>query len=254
MVNEIGAANDPATPALDSPASDHDAGKIALTVWLMHGLGAIEGKVEGMAQKQARAGRSYHHGDLRRALLEAAEAELAEKGPEGFTLRSCAKRAGVSHAAPAHHFTDMAGLLSALAAEGFERFLAEMSRRVSISEASPQQRLTAAGLGYVAFARANPALFRLMFSSNRPDHGQPPLADAATAAFDHLIATVAAIEGPVPLESAAGRRQAAKVWALAHGIADLLISGRLNFLARQGEEQLQQDLEAIFSGIYRNGG
>ena len=59
---------------------------------------------------------AYHHGDLRKALLDAAEAELAEKGVEGFTLRGCAKRAGVSHAAPAHHFKDANALLTALAA------------------------------------------------------------------------------------------------------------------------------------------
>ena len=66
---------------------------------------------------------AYHHGDLRKALLVAAEAELVEKGLEGFTLRCCAKRAGVSHAAPAHHFKDANALLTALATEGYERFL-----------------------------------------------------------------------------------------------------------------------------------
>ena len=66
----------------------------------------------------------YHHGDLAAALLAAAEAELAEKGVEAFSLRSVAKRAGVSHAAPAHHFGDATGVLTALATEGFRRFLA----------------------------------------------------------------------------------------------------------------------------------
>src|SRR6478609_8578950 len=90
---------------------------------------------------------AYHHGDLRKALLDAAEAELAEKGLEGFTLRGCAKRAGVSHAAPAHHFKDANALLTALAAVGHERFVAAMRKRQS--EATGQRgRFVASGLGY----------------------------------------------------------------------------------------------------------
>src|SRR5262245_3431916 len=71
---------------------------------------------------------SYHHGDLRAALLKAAEAELAENGIEGFTLRGCARRAGVSHAAPAHHFKDVRAILTELAADGFEK-LAELTEQ-----------------------------------------------------------------------------------------------------------------------------
>ena len=82
-----------------------------------------------------RAARPYHHGALRAALLAAAEAELAETGIERFSLRSVAKRAGVSHAAPAHHFGDTGGLLTALAAEGFTRFLATQHAREA---AAPQ--------------------------------------------------------------------------------------------------------------------
>ena len=71
-----------------------------------------------------RVGRRYHHGDLAAALLVAGEAELVDKGIESFSLRGVAKRAGVSHAAPAHHFGDANGLLNAIAARGFERFVA----------------------------------------------------------------------------------------------------------------------------------
>jgi AcrR family transcriptional regulator len=67
---------------------------------------------------------SYHHGDLRAALIKAGEAVLAETGVTGFSLRAVAKRVGVSHSAPAHHFGDAKGLLDALATEGFRRFLA----------------------------------------------------------------------------------------------------------------------------------
>ncbi len=105
----------------------------------------------------------YHHGDLRAALLAAGEAELTEKGVEGFSLRAVAKRAGVSHAAPAHHFGDVGGLLTALAAEGFRRFQATLdAREAGIGD--PRERAVAAGLGYMEFAMARPALFRLVFA------------------------------------------------------------------------------------------
>lgn len=193
----------------------------------------------------------YHHGDLRRALLRAAEEELAEKGPEGFTLRGCARRAGVSHAAPAHHFGDAAGLLSALAAEGFERFLATTEARVAAAgaDAGPRARMTALGLGYIAFARANPALFRLMFSSDRPDFNGTALRSAASAAFAQLLDGVAGVAGPDPLATRDGRRQVAARWAIVHGLSHLILSGQMRFLQGQSEAQLEEDLAAIISAV-----
>jgi AcrR family transcriptional regulator len=119
--------------------------------------------------------RPYHHGDLRAALLRAAEEELTANGVEGFSLRAVAKRAGVSHAAPAHHFGDVRGLLTALCVEGFNRFLATQHAREAAAALDPRSQLVASGLGYVDFALANPALFRLMFSSNLPDHQRPDM-------------------------------------------------------------------------------
>jgi len=162
----------------------------------------------------------YHHGDLRHALLVAAEAELAERGMEAFSLRSVAKRAGVSHAAPAHHFGDAKGLLTALAAEGFRQFLAALSAREATAPPDPASQLVAAGLGYVDFALTRPTLFRLLWQSERPNFDDPDLGQAARAAYQHLVDQV----------SAAGGRQTedeAAHWALAHGLADLLAAGRL---------------------------
>lgn len=165
--------------------------------------------------------RPYHHGDLRAALLAAAEAELAERGIEGFSLRSVAKRAGVSHAAPAHHFGDVQGLLTALAAEGFRQFLAAQAAREAVAERDPASQLVAAGLGYVDFALARPTLFRLMWQSGRPDFDTADLGQAARAAYQHLVDQVMAAGGRSTAEEAA-------VWALAHGLADLLAAGRLH--------------------------
>lgn len=194
---------------------------------------------------------SYHHGDLRRALLAAAEQELAEKGPEGFTLRGCAKRAGVSHAAPAHHFGDVAGLLSALAAEGFERFLKTTAARMDAADPNDADaRLVAMGLGYIDFARANPALFSLMFSSRKADFENQALNDAATASFEQLVAGVGAVAGADPLATKEGRRRLAATWAIVHGMSHLLLSHRMGFLEGQSHEELEKDIAAIVSRVF----
>lgn len=142
--------------------------------------------------------RPYHHGDLRHALLVAAEAELAERGMEAFSLRSVAKRAGVSHAAPAHHFGDAQGLLTALAAEGFRQFLAAQAAREAVAAPDPASQLVAAGLGYIDFARTRPTLFRLLWQSERPDFDSADLGQAAKAAYQHLVDQVSQAGGGEP--------------------------------------------------------
>jgi AcrR family transcriptional regulator len=173
----------------------------------------------------ARRTDSYHHGDLRAVLLEAGEVELAERGIEGFSLRGVAKRAGVSHAAPAHHFRDVNGLLTALAAEGFRRFLERQRARQRKAESDPLSQLAAAGLGYIDFAMAHPALFRLMFSSDRPDHASAELGSAASAAYGQLVEDVRRVRGPASGEP--DPTEVMRTWAVAHGLADLMNSKRL---------------------------
>jgi AcrR family transcriptional regulator len=166
----------------------------------------------------------YHHGDLHQALLAAAEAELAETGLEAFSLRQVARRAGVSHAAPAHHFGDVGGLLTALAAEGFRQFIAAMQGQQAAAPPDPRAQIVAAGQGYIAFAAERPALFRLIFSSGRPDFAAPDLATASSQAFQHLSRLVGAVTGAEdPVDIAA-------VWAMAHGLADLMAAGRLRLI------------------------
>ncbi len=187
----------------------------------------------------------YHHGDLREALLRAAEAELTEKGMEGFTLRGCAKRAGVSHAAPAHHFKDANALLTELAAVGFARFVAAMRARQEQGGTDPRKRLVGAGLGYIDFARANPALFRLMFSSFRPDFQTIHLKAEATDAFAVLVDSVGVLRGIDPRTSKSAMRDVASAWATAHGLADLLLSDRMNFMDEISDGQP----EALYADI-----
>lgn len=184
----------------------------------------------------------YHHGDLREALLEAGEIELAERGIEGFSLRGVARRAGVSHAAPAHHFRDANGLLTALATEGFRRFLQRQLQRQKKAEPDPVSQLVASGMGYIDFAMAHPALFRLMFASGRPAHASPELAQAANAAYDQLEADVGRLKPPVP-----AMEDVVTVWTLTHGLADLLIAGRMKALS----EMRRPEREVALTGILR---
>lgn len=197
----------------------------------------------------------YHHGDLKRSLLEAAEAELVAKGVEGFSLRGVAKQAGVSHAAPAHHFGDAAGLLTALAANGYQRFLKAQLSRQQIADPDPRAQLAASGLGYIDFATQNPALFRLMFASERPDRSSPSLADGANRAFEKLVDDVSNLSGNDPHADSAAMTQVLAAWTVVHGLSDLLIAdrlGRASFLAdlpmaKRDEVFSQMILQAIGS-------
>src|SRR3954464_3656069 len=104
----------------------------------------------------------YHHGALREALLQAAERGLERDGLAGLTLRAVAREAGVSHAAPTHHFGDLTGLLSELAAVGFRMFNAAMAV-ANASETHPMMKGMASAKAYVAFAQAHPGMYGLMF-------------------------------------------------------------------------------------------
>jgi AcrR family transcriptional regulator len=188
----------------------------------------------------------YHHGDLREALLAAAEEELDEKGVEGFTLRGCAKRAGVSHAAPAHHFKDAEGLLTALAAVGFARFTAAMTARQSAAPAEPRERLIALGLGYIDFAISEPALFRLMFASGRPDFDDPELQQIAMNSLGQLMQGVGAVRGSADPGDKAAMLDVAAAWSMVHGIADLALSGRMKFMDEPG---LGADPDATYRNL-----
>ncbi len=191
----------------------------------------------------------YHHGDLRAALLEAAEAELAGKGIEAFSLRGVAKRAGVSHAAPAHHFGDVNGLFTALAATGYRRFIAvQRTRQKRAAQKGGKDgaaQLAAVGLGYVDFAMANPALFRLMFSSKRPDFCDGELEETARAAFEKLLEDVGRYRNANPCDDEAVMASAMATWAMVHGLADLLEGGRIKYLQnlpRKKREQMLSDM------------
>ncbi len=170
---------------------------------------------------------TYHHGDLRRALLTAARQLIERTGPSGSSLRAIARQAGVSPAAPYHHFEDREAILAALAAEGFEELGDGMRRSARrVREGAPLDKLQAAGVAYVGFAVKNPELFRLMFSGPLGDRSAyPELQRRAAAAFAVLQRLVGGSSQTPPGELPP--RVALAAWSTVHGLATLLIDGRL---------------------------
>jgi len=164
----------------------------------------------------------YHHGDLRATLLHAADLLIRNKGVEGFTLRECARRAGVSHAAPAHHFGDSAGLLAEFAALGFERMIARMEEYRDKAEPAPFAQLRAVGQAYVDFAVANPAHFKLMFRRDKLDRDNARLKTAGSLAFDQLRQALANALNKADIDA-----ELILAWSTVHGFATLLLDERL---------------------------
>ncbi len=154
-----------------------------------------------------KSSRKYHHGDLRNALVEAGIAILADAGLEALTLRAAAAKAGVSHAAPAHHFGSLQGLLTAIATDGFTRFHAAIETAMSSASAAPVERLRAAGRAYVGFAVEHPAIIQLMFSGPRLDWSQTPLCEAADRAYAQLSEIVRPAAAHLGIASEERRRE-----------------------------------------------
>lgn len=177
----------------------------------------------------------YHHGALDQALLTAAEAVLERDGLQGLTLRAVAREAGVSHAAPTHHFGDLTGLLSELAAIGFRRFNAAMAQAGAIDGTALQCSMARAK-AYVAYARAKPGMYGLMFRTERLDMKRPALREAADASFAGLAGAIAARRHEFISRETLSLDQAAdiaKAWSLVHGYTTLLLDGRLHDILAQ---------------------
>lgn len=173
----------------------------------------------------------YHHGDLRRALLDEAAVVLRESGVGALSLRDLARRVGVSTAAPYHHFENKATLLGAIAADALAALDSALAAAAE-GTADPAARLHALGVAYVAFAVGHPERFRLTF---RPELGSPVGwgglaaggAPEETPAFRHLWAAVREAGDPEEAALAA--------WGLAHGLASLFVDGPLQPLAEDPE-------------------
>ena len=158
----------------------------------------------------------YHHGDLRSAMLAAAADQIAADGIDAISLRALARRAGVSHAAPAHHFGDRAGLLTALAAEGYELLAVEL-------ETTADAR--AAAVAYIRFALRYPGHFDVMFRHRLLRTDDPALAAARTRSGAALRANV--VDGQLETADTDQRAVQLAAWSLVHGFATLWREGAL---------------------------
>lgn len=162
----------------------------------------------------------------RRALLDASLDLLTAEGLEGFSMREVARRAGVSHQAPYHHFPDREAILAAIVAEGFERLRAD-SLAATAGQSDPACRYHALGRAYVKFALSNPAHFKLMFRSElvREDKHEDAKA-CAQSAFDVLVGIVDEVS-----IANTGERDPALIfasWSMVHGLATLMLEGKLD--------------------------
>jgi AcrR family transcriptional regulator len=172
----------------------------------------------------------YHHGDLKRALIDEALKLISEEGVAAVTTRALARRLGVSHAAPGHHFADREALLVELATEGFRLFADALEGSIA-GETEPARRLLALGRAYLRFAVDHPSYLRVMFARGFPKGYQPPdrfvcESDRAYAVLEGVVRdlTLALGGDPAPLDELAFG-----TWSLVHGMAMLWIDGAAKF-------------------------
>ena len=164
---------------------------------------------------------------LRYTLVDAAVALIARKGPQGFSLREVARRARVSEAAPYWHFADREALLAAVAERGFEE-MAKGMMEIWSREAEPAERFRALGIGYVRFALAHPSYLRVMFGSEVPDKAEhPALKAAGERTFSLLVQAITECQAAGQVRAGDPEAFAVAAWSIVHGLAALLVDGKL---------------------------
>lgn len=179
---------------------------------------------------------SYHHGDLKAVILTHAATLVAERGADGVSLRELARAAGVSHAAPAHHFTDRRGLFTALAAQGW--------RQLAGALAGARPEFLDAAVAYVQFAVDHPGHYAVMFDRSLVHSDDPDLIAAQVTAGAELAAGVATLSDPLAAEDPEAAGLAA--WSLVHGFAMLWLNGVIDSTARpQARPGAGSDSDAV---------
>ena len=173
-----------------------------------------------MRESQAAEARPYHHGDLRRALIDAARRVLEAEGPSALSLRAVAREAGVSPAAPYHHFKDKGELLDAVAQEGWS-LLDEALAKAKSDAPSPRDAMNNLGVAYVCFARENPALYRVMYDTARDKESLPDqMQDSEDSAYCKVRDTLVAA-GADPDDTHEIELATVASWCSAHGLAEM---------------------------------
>ncbi len=194
--------------------------------------------------------KSYHHGNLREALVAAALNLIEEKGPLGFSMAEAARLAGVSPAAPYRHFRGREDLIEEVARQGFEIFADRLERAFNDGKPSALSAFSAAGRAYLDFARANPGHYIAMFESGVTVTGSPDLAYAAERAMSVLVRAAERLTAHLP----PGRRPPATlvanhIWALSHGVVELFARGAPGGRAPYSAEEMLE----TGTGVYLRG-
>ncbi|WP_298493706.1 TetR/AcrR family transcriptional regulator [uncultured Maritimibacter sp.] len=170
--------------------------------------------------------RLHLHGDLRHHLIETGIAQVDGGGVGALSIRKAATQAGVSHAAPAHHFPSLTHFRTAVVTEGYRRFAASMRAEMARAELQPRPQLVAACRGYFAFASAHPGLFDLMFSTQPFVQADPEFWSAQYAAYQVL----SEVSAPYGRSDPAGRRVAEmRIWSFIHGFSGLAVGKNVMF-------------------------
>ena len=192
--------------------------------------------------------RPYHHGNLRRAVIDTAMAMLHEGKNWQFTLREVARRAGVSHAAPYRHFPDKAALLSEMTLLGFDRLREALTAARPARPQSIRDEFLTVARAYVRFGTSNPALYRLMFGGDEGKAADVHLNERALAAFGVLLELLERGQAEGVLRKRDVRGQAAACWALMHGITMLTIDGLFR-PEKVGPAPLEAALVTLLEGL-----
>ncbi|MEU6095036.1 TetR-like C-terminal domain-containing protein [Streptomyces sp. NPDC047079] len=189
---------------------------------------------------------SYHHGNLRAALLERAEAVLTESGAVGLSLRGLARDLGVSHAAPTRHFRDRQAVLDALVVNGFS----ELNRRLRAAAEDPgpvEQRLTALGRAYLGFAVEHAALLQLMFTAKHDERSGQELRELGHQALEIAAGVIAEAQESGVVRTGDSVRLAQVAFSTVHGLASLAVGGLLDDTPL--DEAADLSLQLLLAGL-----
>jgi AcrR family transcriptional regulator len=192
----------------------------------------------------------YHHGDLRRALLDEALRTIQQDGADALTLRTIGVRLGVSRTALYRHFTDKRALLSSVATEGF-RLLTE--RLLNAWKAGGIRGFNAMGVAYIRFAMGNPSHYRVMFGGFVDDGPRDDdLMRESTAAFQALVDAIVALQQEGAVRKDDALQLAQFIWAVVHGVSMLIIDGQLAHHRAPIDDLIQFAVERINTGVARS--
>ncbi|ASC71949.1 HTH-type transcriptional repressor FabR [Halomicronema hongdechloris C2206] len=203
---------------------------------------------------KSRPKRTYHHGDLQQALIDAALGLIAEKQDvHTLSLREVARRVGVSQAAPYRHFADKEALLAAVAEEGFHQLLVDLQDSMVTPAADPLAALQASGVAYVQFAVSHPAHYRVMFGAFQVDNATyPALHAVGCQTFAVLVDAIATGQQAGQIITGDPQTLARVAWSLVHGLAMLVIDGQISLTQGQDIAALASfTTQSLIQGIQR---